>query len=197
MAARSAKAGFTLIEMTVVVLLLGLTIMVIAVGGYFGIRDSEQLKDEARYLAGFLEQVRSKAALTGKRHVVEYGLDEDNQNYFAWVPREPEEGEIMEYDVVDDEAYVAAGFHDMPTRRQANGSRVYAVWIDRIAFADGSETSDREVKIDFMPTGGGHWHYVYLTNAEGDFYTIEVNPFTGSAEVYPGEIEPEEPIEVD
>ena len=45
MAARSSRAGFTLIELTVVILLLGLTVMAVAVGGYMGFRDKEQLKD--------------------------------------------------------------------------------------------------------------------------------------------------------
>ena len=54
-------------------------------------------------------------------------------------------------------------------------------------------TDDATVKIDFMPSGGSHWHLIYLTNEDGEFYTVEVNPFTGAAEVYPGELKPEEP----
>lgn len=179
-----------------VVLILGLTVMAVAIGGYLGFRDTEQLKDEARHLSGFLEQVRSRAAIRGKRYVVEYNLEDDLQGYFAWSPREGRKGENLDYGEVNDDSYDRVGLHEMPSRQRANGSRVYAVWIDRIAYADGGTTNDREVRVDFMPTGGSHWHYVYLTNAEGEFYTIEVNPFTGFAEIYPGEVTPEEPIEV-
>jgi type II secretory pathway pseudopilin PulG len=190
-AARSGRHGMTLIEITMVVLLLGLFIVAIASLGYFAFRDKEQLKDEARTLAGTLEHVRTLAALNGKRYVVQYNLDEEEQMYFVWVPRRAEEGEVFEED--DEDVRVASGFHAMPSRRGADGRHYYAVWIDRIAYGDGKEVKRDEVKIDFLPSGGGHWHYVYLTNVEGEFYTVEVNPFTGFAEVYPGELKPEPP----
>ena len=192
-AARSAKAGFTLVELSMVVLLLGLLIMIVMVGGYYAFRNKEQLKDEARSMAGFLQQVRTLSALNGKRYTVVYSLDEDEQMYFVWAPRKAEEGDVVEATDDEEETRVATGFHPMPTRNRGDGSRVYAVWIDRIAFGDGTTTNDTEVKIDFMPTGGSHWHLVYLTNEDGEFYTVEVNPFTGAAEVYPGELEVEPP----
>ena len=192
-AARSANAGFTLVEISVVLLMLGVLIMMVVVGGYFAFRNTEQLKDEARSLAGFLAEVRTLSAVNGKRYTIEYNLEEDQQRYFVWAPRKVEEGDVVEPTSEDEETRVAIGFHTMPTRTRGDGSRVYAVWIDRIAFGDGTSTDDAKVKIDFMPSGGGHWHLVYLTNEEGDFYTVEVNPFTGAAEVYPGELKPEEP----
>ena len=191
-AARAARAGFTLVELAMVILLLGLMILVVVVGGYMAFRDKEQLKDEARSLAGFLEEVRTLSALKGKRYTVEYDLDLDDQKYFVWAPKTVEAGDIVDSDD-EEESRVAVGFHPMPTRNRSDGSRVYSTWIDHIAFGDGSEADEDKIKIDFMPTGGSHWHLVYLTNEDGDFYTVEVNPFTGAAEVYPGEIKPEEP----
>lgn len=191
MAARAARAGFTLVEIAMVVLLLGLMIMVVVVAGYLGFRDTEQLKDEARQLAGFLSQVRTLSAIQGKRFTVEYNLG-DEQQYFVWRPRNIEPGEVYE-ETDDDEARAASGVHQMPTRVRGDGSREFGVWIDRIGFGDGTSTQDTRVRIDFMPTGGSHWHMVYLTNASGEFYTISVNPFTGATEVYPGEYKPPEP----
>lgn len=190
-AARSARSGFTLIELVVVILILGILIGTVVVAAAFGLRNKEQLKHEARSLGGFLEHVRSLAALNGRRYTVQYDLDEDRQRYFVWAPITLEEGDVFEGD--PEEARKPIGFHDMPTRKRADGSRVYAAWIDRIEFADGSETREAEVKIDFMPTGGGHWHYVYLTNEDEEYYTVIVNPFTGASEVYPGEHKPPEP----
>lgn len=190
-AARSAKSGFTLVELVIVILIIGLIVMSVFVAATFGLRNTEQLKHEARQLGGFLEHVRSLAALNGRRYTVEYNLDEDRQRYFVWAPVTLEEGDVFQGDPED--ARKPAGYHDMPTRNRADGSLIYAVWIDRIAFADGSSTNDSVVQIDFMPTGGGHWHYVYLTNEDGEFYTISVNPFTGGSEVYPGEMKPPEP----
>jgi type II secretory pathway pseudopilin PulG len=194
-AARSMRAGFTLVELAMVVLLMGLMILVVVVGGYFAFRNTEQLKDEARSLGGFLEQVRTLSAINGKRYTIEYSLDEDEQTYFVWAPRKVEEGDVVEPGGGgdDEETRVPVGFHPMPTRSRGDGSRVYAVWIDRIGFGDGTSTDDDEVKIDFMPTGGSHWHMVYLTNEDEEFYTVVVNPFTGAAEVYPGEYKPPEP----
>ena len=153
-AARSARAGFTLVEITMVLLLLGLLIVIIVVSSYFAFRNKEQLKDEARSLAGFLEEVRTLSAVNGKRYTVEYSLDEDEQKYFVWAPRKVEEGDVVEPTSEDEETRVAIGFHPMPTRTRGDGSRVYSVWIDHIAFGDGSTTDDAKVKIDFMPAGG-------------------------------------------
>jgi type II secretory pathway pseudopilin PulG len=190
-AARSAKRGFTLIELAVVGLVLVFT-MLAAVGtaAYF-FRNKEQLKSEARNLAGFLERVRTLSAINGRTYTVQYDLDDAEQRYFVWAPRKPEEGEIYQDDGED--TRVAAGFHQMPSRQDARGRRYYTVWIERIAYGDGSRARSREVLIDFHPTGGSHWHYVYLANEDGEMYTVEVNPFTGFAEVYPGEKVPEPP----
>jgi prepilin-type N-terminal cleavage/methylation domain-containing protein len=190
-AARFARSGFTMIELVMAVLLVGLLLGAVTVAAAFSLRNTEQLKGEARSLAGFLEQVRTRSAETGRRYTVEYALDEYEQKYFAWAPGEVEPGQV--YEGEGDEMRKAVGYHEMPSRRRGDGGYVYVVWIDRIGFGDGSSTSDEQVKIDFMPTGGGHWHMVYLRNEDDEFYTVVVNPFTGAAEVYPGEYEPPEP----
>lgn len=188
-AARLGQRAFTLIEITVVVMIIGLTLMLVVTGTYFAFRDRETLKGEARSLAGFLESVRTNAAVKGKTHRVEYNLKD--QTYFAWFPRKAEEGEVIEGD--GDDAFVAGAFFEMPSRTGAGGQRNYSCWIDRIAFGDGTVVKDDSVKIDFAPRGGGSWHYVYLTNLEGEFYTISLNPFTGGADYYPGELKVQPP----
>ena len=79
-----AHKGFTLVELVMVVLLMGALIMAVFTVGYFSMRDTEDLKSQARSLAGFLETVRGNAALKGRAYAVEYNLDE--QYYFAWIP---------------------------------------------------------------------------------------------------------------
>ena len=186
-AARFASRGMTLIEITVVVLIMGLSLVVVVTAGYLIMRDREQLKSEARELAGFLETVRTRAALTGKTLTVEYDLQE--QIYFVWMPGKAEEG----IEKSEEDSRKAGAYHRMPSRFRGDRSRVFSVWIDRIAFADGTSEDDGKIEVDFDPRGGGHWHYIYLVNQKDEFYTIEINPFTGLAEVYPGEIEPEMP----
>lgn len=195
LAARLSRRGVTLIEITMVAMIMALSIIAVVTVLGFSWRDTEELKSQARILAGFLEHVRTKAAITGQRHTVQYDLNppsDEKMKYFVWVPRtEGEEGEIVEGD--DDDARKAISFHDLPTRVLADGSWSYSVWIDRIAFADGTTVDDDSVKIDFMPTGGSHWHYVYLRNKLDEYYTIVVNPLTGFGEIYPGEHLPESP----
>jgi len=193
-AARVRSAGFTLIELSVVAVLLGLMLVVVMVAAGVAFRDSEELKSEARELAGTLEMVRTLAILRGETHTVQYNLDFDNQGYFVWMPVNSEGasgGELIEE---TDHGYrVAAGFHRMPSRFKADRTRLYSTWIDRIAFGDGTETTDAEVRVDFRARGGSHWHYVYLTNLNDEFYTVEINPFTGVADIYPGELIPDPP----
>lgn len=201
LAVRFRQRGFTLIELTVVIVVMGILAVSVLSFGYLAVRDRETLKNEARSLAGYLEKIRSLSATSGKTHSVEYDIE--NQIYFTWVPaKNPDEGEVLE-DGDESDPRVAAGYHPMPSRFNASRERIFTVWIDRIAFADGSEAKDEKVKIDFSPTGGGHWHYVYLSSDKNEtgedkfWYTIEVNPFTGSAEIYPGQKEPEEPQRLD
>lgn len=189
-AARVSRRAFTLIEITVVIMILGLMIVIVATGTFLVFRDRETLKGEARSLAGFLQNVRSQAAVKGRTYYVEYNLKD--QVYFVWFPRAAEEGEVASGDDEEDQM-VAGGYFEMPSRTGANGQRVYSVWVDRVAFADGSVAKDESVRIPFAPKGGAHWHYIYLTNSDGEFYTVEVNPFTGSADIFPGEMKPEPP----
>jgi prepilin-type N-terminal cleavage/methylation domain-containing protein len=188
-AARLSQRGFTLIEITVTVLIIGLMLMIVVTGTYFAFRDRETLKGEARALAGFLEHVRTLAATKGKTYKVEYNLKE--QQYFVWVPRKAEEGEIVEGD--DEDAYVAGAYFQMPSRTSGSGERRYSCWIDRITFGDGRTSKDESVVIMFEPKGGTSWHYVYLTNQDEEYYTIELNPFTGAADYVQGEAKVEPP----
>ena len=183
------RRGFTLVELTVVVMIMGLMVVAVFSVGYFAMRDTEDLKSQARALAGFLESVRSQAALKGKTHGVEYNLDE--QYYFAWMPATGDAGEVV--DPESDESRAAGAYIQLPSRYSAKNTREFSVWIDKIVFPDGGSESKGSVKIEFTPEGGSHWHYIYLRNARDEMYTIEVNPFTGLAEVSPGEVKPEAP----
>ncbi|HRJ78023.1 MAG: prepilin-type N-terminal cleavage/methylation domain-containing protein [Planctomycetaceae bacterium] len=183
------RRGFTLVELTMVVMLMGLMVMAVFSVGYFTARDSEDLKSQARALAGFLESVRTNAAVKGKPYAVEYNLDE--QYYFAWVPRAGQGGEVVDPEA--DESRAAGAYIQLPSRFSGARTREFTVWIDRITFPDGASESRGSVKIEFTPSGGSHWHYIYLRNVRDEVYTIEVNPFTGMAEVSPGELRPEPP----
>ncbi|MHC4839402.1 MAG: pilus assembly FimT family protein [Planctomycetota bacterium] len=201
LAVRFRQRGFTLIELVVVVVIVGVLAVSVMSFGYMTFRDKEQLKDEARTLAGYLEKLRGMAAHSGKTHSIEYDLEQ--QLYYTWMPaKNPDEGEILE-DGDESDPRIAAGYHRMPSRFNARRERRFSVWIDHIAFADGSTADSDQVMIDFSPLGGGHWHYVYLssdvegTDEDKYYYTVEVNPFTGAAEIYPGKVEPEEPEKLD
>ncbi len=183
-----SRRGFTLVELVMVVLLMGALIMAVFTVGYFTMRDTEDLKSQARSLAGFLETVRGNAALKGRAYAVEYNLDE--QYYFAWVPpaanaETPESSE--------DETRKAGAYLQLPSRNTSANRREFSVWIERVSFADGSSETRGSVKVEFTPEGGSHWHYIYLRNVRDEIYTIEVNPFTGLAEIFPGEKKPELP----
>ncbi|MCC6574790.1 MAG: hypothetical protein IT462_13505 [Planctomycetes bacterium] len=182
----------TLVELVVVVLIMGISVMIVLIAGHLSLRDTEELKAQARTLAGFLETVRLNAAVKGRSFFIEYNLDE--QKYFAWVPKEPKEGDVI--DPESNDALVQGVELFMPNRYNAAGQREFSTWIDRVAMGDGKGQSRGLVKIEFTARGGSHWHYVYLRNKNNEFYTIEVNPFTGLAEVHPGELKPEPPEKV-
>jgi general secretion pathway protein H len=159
----NSRAGFTLIELVVVVLLIGLF-----AGASVSLvidRDRGALKTSARRLAGVVKYLFNEAALSGLEQRLIYNLDDGSYR-------------AQELDT-DGYLYAAA---DLVRKAQLR---------DGVSFADvtvgGRGTfSTGEVTVRIHPSGWMAETIVHLTTGAGEDLTLRINSLTGSTEIYDG-----------
>lgn len=161
-AGTSNNAGFTLIELTIVVALLGLfTLISLPLLSNFG---ESELERAARRLAAVTRNLFNEAALTGKEHRLVF--DRPAASYRALV-RETS-GEL-----------VAAG-------RSEREHLPAGVRIDAIMQPGQGASGGSEVIARIYPVGWMQETVLHLNDAAGERMTIRLLPFTGTTEVYAG-----------
>ncbi|MBW6512311.1 MAG: prepilin-type N-terminal cleavage/methylation domain-containing protein [Desulfuromonadaceae bacterium] len=158
-AGKSNNRGFTLIELTIVIALLGLFALVaLPLLGNFG---ESGLKRSARQLAGVTRHLFNEAALTGKEHRLVF--DPGNGSYRALLREN--NGELV-----------------------ATGKRNKMELAAGVRFRDiqqpGSGTGGGEVITRIYPVGWMQETVLHLTDAAGEVMTLRLMPFTGTTEIY-------------
>ena len=161
--APSRQAGFTLIELGVVVLLISMfTLISIPLFSRTGLGN---LEASARRVSGTIKYLFNEAALTGLEHRLVCNLD-----------RSVCRAQVLEADG----RLVDAG---RPGKQLAlsNGIR----FADLTLPSRGSYRYG-EVTIRFDPAGWVEETIVYLADSGDDILTLRINPLTGSTEIFEG-----------
>jgi general secretion pathway protein H len=160
------ESGFTLIEMTIVVLLLGL-FAALVVPRLPGV-GADGLKSSARRIAGTVKYFFNEAALSGRPHRLAYNLDEGTFG----VRRIEADGEVVELSGTGRE------------QRLKGNVRFKDITIPgRGAFSQG------EVNTEIQPVGWMEETVVHLEEEDGRTMTLRIMPYTGTTEVYDGYLE--------
>ena len=157
------ESGFTLIELTIVVLLLGLFSLLV-VPRLPGVGE-DGLKSSTRRIAGTVKYFFNEAALSGRPHRLEYNLDEGTFR----VRRIEVDGEVVELSGTGKE--------------QRLKGRVRFKDIDipgRGSFSQG------EVVTEIHPVGWMEETVVHLEEEDGRTLTLRIMPYTGTTEVFDG-----------
>jgi general secretion pathway protein H len=157
------ESGFTLIELTIVVLLLGLFSLLV-VPRLPGVGE-DGLKSSTRRIAGTVKYFFNEAALSGRPHRLEYNLDEGTFR----VRRIEVDGEVVELSGTGKE--------------QRLKGRVRFKDIDipgRGSFSQG------EVVTEIQPVGWMEETVVHLEEEGGRTLTLRIMPYTGTTEVFDG-----------
>lgn len=155
--------GFTLIELTIVVLLLGL-FSVLVVPRLPGVGE-DGLKSSSRRIAGTVKYFFNEAALTGRPHRLEYNLDGGTFR----VRRIEADGEVVELGGTGREQRLRGDVRFKDIVIPARGS-----------FSHG------EVTTMIQPVGWLEETVVHLEEEEGRAMTLRIMPFTGTTEVFDG-----------
>jgi len=160
---RPSQAGFTLIELALVLLLIGLfSTLVLPVFDGFG---DGALRSEARRLAGTVRHLFNEAALSGRPHRLRFDLDGGTYG-----------GRRLE----EDGSLVSVGGsgrdHALP----------HGVRIRDVVVAGHGRSSSGQVETLILPVGWIEETVVHLDGGGELILTLRMQPLTGDTEVYEG-----------
>lgn len=180
-AQRGARAGFSLIELMMAVLVLGLIVSVVSVS-FDRILPGQQLNSAVRGISSRLHSARSEAIARAKEYQVVYNLEQDT--YWMLLPFD-EEGRFQP---------------DPEKRRRVNvtklqdGVHFHEITIDGKAYNIG----DVEVFVRFDPLGASNDHTVTLRQENPERYsTVEVLGLTGLIRFHKDFFERDAPTDTD
>ena len=164
----AAAAGFTLLELTVVLFIIGLTLTLVAphVGSLRGMR----LKSEVRRLAGRIAFISDKAA--ADKLVMRLTFDLDSNRYFV--------SQLDPYAAMP--TFVPDGTAGAGPITLPRGVRLRDVTVENIGTVSRGMTS-----CNFYPEGYGDATIIHLDDEWGEVFTIAIDPLTGRVAIGRGE----------
>lgn len=157
------RQGFTLIELTVVVILIGV-IFVVVFPHLTGLFSGRKLLGFCREMAGTLDYARSRAVIDGRIYTAH--ISRDRREY--WITSEDETGDY----------YGRAEERPEPKKRKIPDE----ISVKQLKL--GKRIVERfEPVIRFYPRGNSNGAEIILETDRGDKATIKVKPYTGRSEV--------------
>jgi prepilin-type N-terminal cleavage/methylation domain-containing protein len=165
------SAGFTLVELMVVVMILGL-VGGIAVTSWAALMPNQQFNTAVRNLSEVIYGTRSDAIARNREFRIRYDLDQDT--YAVRTPFMPGGG----FATTDEDAD-HLWTHETDLKR--SGIDLLQIAVDDKIFTDG------RVDVYFLPLGGSAHHVVQLKQeVKQREFTLEVLPLTGEIRMHDG-----------
>lgn len=164
------SAGFTLVEVGVALALLALTAALVI--PELGQITDANVRSQGRFFVGAIEYANTQA-VTRRRYYRLY-FDLDKNTY--WVAARNEKGKFrpLEYDALGSE------------RHLLDGVEFKDVFIIDTVYKKGVTYAE------LLPDGTMDPMLIHLDSYSGDEYTVEIDDYVSSAEVYPGYTEPKD-----
>lgn len=175
--APSASAGFTLVELTLVILVIGI-VGALVLPRFGGLLDRQQTRRSVNVLRGMVRQLHAKAALT--KRVYRLNFDLEGQRVTACYLQSPSPDESEEAVCVVESSREMRGF-DMPA----------AVRLLDVVSSSGEKISEGTAMSHFHPTGLAEPSVVHLQTLDDTHVTLFIEPLAGRVKVVPGYAERE------
>ncbi len=167
----SNERGVTLVELSVVILLLGL-IMVFAVPRFGDMLGGRRLQSSANMLVGTARYLANQAAANRQLLLLNYNFKEND----FWVTAYDQEGKLVEVK------------SNLTGRRKL----LPGVQFVDIITPHAGKVTEGEVFTQFFPNGLVENTTIHLRNGDGEEYTVIIHPVAGRATVYKGYVEQEQ-----
>lgn len=164
------ERGFTLIELSIVVLFLSL-IVLLAFPKFSSFTQRERFRSGLRVLSKEVERLRERAI----RRRSPRQLHADLKTGRLWVTR------LTEGEAFEEEEALRLLEESAP-----DGFTLHSVWTERLGLR-----SQGEAFIRFHPSGYVDRSILYLKDGKGAFHSLIINPFTGRARLKAGYVEVE------
>jgi general secretion pathway protein H len=170
--ATTVRAGFTLVELMVVIVVIGL-IGGVAVISWAAMLPNQQFNSAIRNLSEVLNETRSSAIARNREFRIRYDLDEDT--YTVRTPYKEGGGFMLLSD--EDEGRLFTSFVDLGE----SGIDLFEIRLDDKVYNSG------KVEVRFQPLGASNYHTVQLAQPllEREF-TLELLPLTGEIRLHDG-----------
>ena len=171
---RSRQSGFTLLELLVVILIIGLFAALAAVR-MDSVVSGGDLRLASRMIIGEIRALRGKAAHTHQAQQLAFNIEKR-----------------LFYPVLTDvgEAETALGETERDNTRVNSEKKLPdGVFIEDVAILSKGKIQEGEVRLLFFPDGSIERSLIHLRNEKNDMYTLEINPLTGAVKIYDRYIE--------
>jgi len=175
--APSASAGFTLVELTLVILVIGI-VGALVLPRFGGLLDRQQTRRSVNVLRGMVRQLHAKAALT--KRIYRLNFDLEGQRITACYLQSLSPDESGEVACVVESSREMRGF-DLPG----------AVRLLDVVSASGEKISEGTAMTHFHPTGLAEPSVVHLQTPGEEHVTLFIEPLAGRVKVVPGYAERE------
>lgn len=173
------RGGFTLVELMVVIVIIGLTISITS-GNYQRVLPRAQLNNTVRILSNVLQSTRSEAITRNNEFRIIYDLDENR--YWVETPYRKEGGLAMARIPGEEEPDDASERVISSLTKLESGVEFANVKIDDETYDDG------QCYVRYDPLGSSSAHSISLYHAPTErYYTIEVLALTGLIRFHEGE----------
>ncbi len=183
------KNGFTFVELTVVVVIIGI-MMAITAPRFSASLSKATLGGAARGLAGTIAYIRNAAARDGRSYFL--NLDLDTKQYWVTIINDEADLSQVEYqqtESLDEELYFKEVTDDFLSKKKLEKK----IAFEHIGLPDGTDVYDGRVRIEFHPDGTTDEVAIYLTDSRERVYTVYLEHYNGQARVYKYAFVPDPP----
>jgi prepilin-type N-terminal cleavage/methylation domain-containing protein len=173
---RNKRAGFTLIEIAVVLFIISLFLVVVTVP-IQGVLSGGDLGQATRMLMSEVTQLRGEAAYTKK--IQSLVLDMEHNTFYAMEPETLAEFKKTEDSLFEEEKEVIPTKQDLPS----------GVVFEDVVLDTLGKVQEGKAEVRFFANGCVEHALIHLKNDGGKSYTLEINPVTGHIRTHEGYLE--------